>query len=180
MIKGRKVNDGDGEDASKDAGVGLGGLLQSLGGFLDIVSKLTDDEGREIRRSGEISGGPKGAKAVYGFTIRTGGPGKPQIEPFGNVIKKGSKGPVPSEDREPMVDIFDEEDHLLIVAEMPGVEERDIKFNVDGETLSLSARRGDHRYAKELELSASVTMDGAKSAFRNGVLEIELKKKTGG
>lgn len=176
MIKGRKVNNGDGEESSSDAGVGLGGLLQSLGGFLDLVSKLTDEEGREIRRSGEISDDKKGAKAVYGFTVRAGGPGKPRIEPFGHVIKKGGKGPVASADREPMVDVFDEEDHLLVVAEMPGVEERDINFEVEGETLSISARRGDHRYAKEVQLPASVTMDDAKSAYRNGVLEIELKK----
>jgi len=170
MTRNRRENNGD-----ENPGVGLGGLLNSLGGFLDLVSKLSEEGG--IQREGEISNDEKGVKAVYGFTVRAGGGGKPRIEPFGNVIKKGGKGPVPSEDREPMVDVFDEEGHLLVVAEMPGVEESDIEFEVEDGTLRISARRADRKYSKQVKLPAPVTMEGAKSAYRNGVLEIELKKE---
>ena len=34
--------------------------------------------------------------------------------------------------REPIVDVFDEEDHILVIAELPGVSEDKIKIEVAG------------------------------------------------
>lgn len=162
-----------------DAGVGLSGLLQSLGGFLDLVSNLADKEGQEFHRSGELGDEAKGHKAVYGVSVRLGGGGKPRIEPFGNVIKKGTRGPVVDDVREPLVDVFDEDGHLLVVAELPGVEERDIGYELAGERLTLTARRSSFKYAKELLLPAPVTAEGAQGAYRNGVYELKLRKAGG-
>jgi len=161
-----------------EPGVGLGGLLNSLGGFLDLVSNFAEKQ-QEIQRSGEVSSEDKNVKAVYGFSVKVGGGGKPTIEPFGNVIKKGSQGPVVDEEREPMVDVFDEEGHVMVVVELPGVGENDIKFVVDGTNLSLSAGRGDRKYSKEIRLPAACTGEGAAAACRNGVFELKLTKVGG-
>lgn len=168
-----KVND-NGGDAS---GAGLGGLLQGLGVFVDLVTKLADQEGTTLERQGEITDEKKETKAVYGFSVRIGAGGKQQIEPFGNVIKNRGKGAVVDDEREPMVDLFDEEGHILVIAEMPGVNESDIRFEVQGDTLTLRARRGERKYAKTLQLPANVTEKGAEAAYRNGMLELKLHKE---
>jgi HSP20 family protein len=114
-------------------------------------------------------------KAVYGFSVRVGGGGKPVIEKFGNV-KEASQGPVVESVREPMVDQFDEGEHLLVVAELPGVDANDIHFEVKEDILTLSATRGDRKYRKEVLLSAPVQAQGASSSYRNGIFELKLPK----
>ncbi len=173
----KNVSRSNGDNDKDMSGMGLGGLLQGLGGFIDMVSKLADQEGTTVERNGEFGDEKKGTKAVYGFSVRVGDGGKPKIEPFGNVIKKGVSGPVVEDEREPMIDAFDEDGYVLVIAEMPGVNESDISFDVKGDMLSIRARRGERKYSKDLQLPAAVTENGAEAAYRNGILELKLRKE---
>ena len=158
-----------------DFGIGkisFGGLFKGLGNLIDLASKLSE-EGYE--RRGEIRGLPKGAKGVYGFSIRTLA-GKPVIESFGN-IRETAKGPVVEEVREPMVDVFDEKDRILVIAELPGVSENEIKIEVAGDILNLAASDRDRKYAKEILLPGKVKPDSMKTSYKNGILEITLEKE---
>ncbi len=132
--------------------IGFGGIFKGLGNLIDLAAKL-NEEG--VNRTGEIKGLPKDVKGVYGFRIRTMGGGKPVIETFGNV-KETAKGPVVEEVREPIVDVFDEKDHILVIAELPGIPEDKIKVEVSGDILNLSASNTDRKYAKEVLLPAKV------------------------
>ena len=152
--------------------ISFGGLFKGLGNFIDLASKLSEEG---VERRGEITGLPKGAKGVYGFSIRTLA-GKPVIESFGN-IRETAKGPVVEEVREPMVDIFDEEDRILVIAELPGVSESEIKVEVTGDILNLAASDRDRKYAKEILLPSKVNPDSVKTAYKNGILEIILEKE---
>jgi len=160
-----------------DFGVGkitFGGLFKGIGDLIDLASKL-GEETEEIKKAGEIRGLPRQAKGVYGFSVRTMGGGKPIIDTFGN-LKETPKGPVVEEVREPMIDVFDEQDHILIIAELPGVSEDEIKIDVEGDILRLTASNKDRKYAKEVLLPAKVNEEGMKSVYRNGILEITLLK----
>jgi len=170
---GRK---GSSEQGSRD--VDLGGMFRSLGGFLDLLSELGEKgEDGSFTKSGEIGDDKKGVKAVYGFSVRVGGGGKPLVEQFGNVnVKEDGQGAVVEETREPMVDVFDEGDHLLLIAELPGVEAKDILYEIEDDVLSLSAVRGDRKYRKEILLSAPVLVKKASPSFNNGVYELKLPK----
>jgi len=152
--------------------ISFGGLFKGLGNLIDLASKLSE-EGYE--RRGEIGGLPNRAKGVYGFSIRTLA-GKPVIESFGN-IRETARGPVVEEVREPMVDVFDEEDRILVIAELPGVSESDIKIEVAGDILNLAASDKDRKYAREILLPGKVKPDSVKTAYKNGILEIILEKE---
>jgi HSP20 family protein len=154
---------------------GLGGVLRGLGGFLDLVSKLTENGGGAVTRSGEIGGDGKGLRAVYGFTVRVGGAGAPVVEQFGNV-RRDKHGPVVEEVREPMVDVFDEGEKILLVAELPGVEVGEVQVEIHGDVVSLSATHGERRYRKEVLLPSAAVSAGATSSCRNGVFELRLVK----
>ncbi len=159
---------------------GLGGMFKSLGGFLELLSEISERADGEFTKSGELGGdgkdGKKGLKAVYGFSVRVGGGGKPLIENFGNVKSDRDGSPVVEEAREPMVDVFDETDHLLVVAELPGVAEAEIKYEVKGDILHLTAAHGDRKYQKEMLLPCAVSEKGTTSSFRHGVFELKLPK----
>ena len=155
-----------------DFGMGLGGIFEGIGNLIESVSKIS---GEGISKTGEIKGLGDKVKGVYGFTISTLAGGKSKVEPFGN-IKKTPKGPVVKEEREPIIDIFVEKDHVLIVAELPGVEEDDIKTEIKGDILDLSAERGDRKYKKEVLLPCAVDVESMEKSYKNAILEIKFKK----
>lgn len=160
-----------------DFGIGklkFSGLVKGIDDLIDLASKL-GEESKEIRKVGELKGLPRDVKGVYGFSVRTLAGGKPVVETFGN-IKGSPKGPVVEEVREPIVDVFDEKKHILVVSELPGVDEKDIKLEVEGDILKLTATGNSHKYAREVLLPARVDSDTMKSSYKNGVLEIKLQK----
>lgn len=151
--------------------IGFGGLFKGIGNLIDLASKL---EG-EAEKSGEIKGLPKDVKGVYGFRVRTLVGGKPVIETFGNV-KDTPKGPTVEEVREPIVDVFDEKEHVTVIVELPGVSKEDIKVEVAGDILNITASGKDRKYAKEVLLPRKVKADFAQS-YRNGILKITLDRE---
>jgi len=135
------------------------------------------DAGGEINKEGEIdlSNLKKGMKGVFGFSVKTAVGGKPVVESFGNV-KKTPQGPKVEEEREPITDVFDEDQEIRIYAEMPGVNEADIKLDLKEDILDISAQTGDRKYHKEILLPSKVQPDTLVSSYANGILEIKVKK----
>jgi HSP20 family protein len=112
---------------------------------------------------------------VYGYSLKIGPDGKPEIREFGN-IKKSLKGPQVKEEREPLVDIVDAEGEIRVVAELPGVEKTDIKLHGTEDSLEISVDTEQSKYYKEVDLPAKVKVKEAKSFYKNGVLEVVLPK----
>lgn len=154
--------------------VSFGGLFKGLGNLIDLAVTVAE-KGEEIRKEGEIRGLPKEAKGVYGFTVRTLG-GKPIVESFGN-IRESPGGPVVEEVREPMVDVFDERDHVLVVAEMPGIQKENIRIDVKKDTLHFKAEDKERKYMKEVSLPSAVDPSTLKFSYKNGILEVKILKK---
>ena len=162
------------EDITID--LGFGGLFKGLGNFLDLVSEMTEEDKQEVTRKGEfrVKGLGEKARGVYGFTIRTGIGGTPKVEPFGN-IRSTEEGPVVAEVREPLVDVFDEGEEIVIVAELPGVSQEDIRVEAQDDIVSLETT-GARKYAKEILLPESVDAPTLTKSYNNGILELRLKK----
>jgi HSP20 family protein len=78
--------------------------------------------------------------------------------------------------REPLVDVFEEEDRLLIVAEMPGIEQEDVVVELSDRLLTFSAERGDRKYRKSVEVPANIGRDQLVVSCKNGIIEISAAK----
>ena len=167
------------EEVEFDFGMGkisFGGLFKGIGSVIDLVSKMEEEGKGETSREGEFTSPSGRVKAVYGFSVKTSVGGKPVVEPFGNV-RKTPKGPVVEEERQPLVDVFDEKEHVLVIIELPGVEEKNISTQIKGDILTLSAVSSDRKYYKEVILPKDVDAGTLKSKYKNGVLEIRIEKK---
>ena len=113
---------------------------------------------------------------VYGYSMKIGPDGKPEIQEFGN-IKKGLKGaPQVKEEREPLVDIVETNSEIHVVVELPGVEKSDIKLHGTEESLTISVDTPQSKYYKEVVLPVKVKVKEASSSYKNGVLEVVLPK----
>jgi HSP20 family protein len=115
---------------------------------------------------------------VYGYSITIGPDGKPIIREFGNVRPRGGIKPIEvTEEREPLVDVIEEQDKIRVIAEVPGASKEEINIEVvDGNKLKISTT-GKRKYYKEVLLGADVEPESAKATYSNGVLEVVLKKK---
>jgi HSP20 family protein len=177
--KKSRHNNKDERNVEIDFGKGkisFGGLFQGIENIMDLVSRMEEEGKGELNREEEFTSPSGKVKAVYGLSVKTGLGGRPTIESFGNV-RKTAKGPVVEEERQPLVDIFDEKDHVLIIVELPGIEEEHISAKIKGDILTLSAANGDRKYYKEVVLPGDVDPDTLKSKYKNGVLEIRIGKK---
>ncbi len=113
---------------------------------------------------------------VYGVRITIGPDGRPVIEEFGNVKRIGRK-PVIEEAMEPLVDVIDEKDRVVVVAEIPGVEKEDIDVRVKDGKLIIRAKGREKKYYKEIKLPPGVKPETAKARYKNGVLEVVIEKE---
>lgn len=141
--------------------------------------RLDDDQIRRLSQDRNVR--------VYGYSVRIGPDGKPQIMEFGNVAPQkaiaGKKMREPQEgpgeesekepgEREPLVDIIQQKDKLTIIAELPGVAEKDIKINASGKNLEIRVDAGERKYARKLELPKAVDPKKMQKKYNNGVLEL--------
>lgn len=93
----------------------------------------------------------------------------------------------------PAVDICEEEDRIVLKADLPGVEQKDIHLDVEGGRLTIKGERrlerssddeGCHRleraygaFVRSFRLPDVIDPDGIKAAYKDGVLEVTLPKK---
>ena len=175
MDSKRQRND---RDSGISIDLGLGDLFRNMSSLVDLANEMAEMGQTEISREGDIPGLGK-ARGSYGFSMKVGMGGmptvEPTVEPFGSAPQRG-EDPVAVDVREPVVDIFDEGDRVLVVAEMPGAEEPSIEIQIEADLLSLSATGKSCKYAKEMLLPSVVKQTPARRSYRNGVLEIELEK----
>jgi HSP20 family molecular chaperone IbpA len=80
--------------------------------------------------------------------------------------------------RDASVDVFDENDHYRVVAELSGVREGDVEWSVgDDRHVAIRIRRGDgRRDIKTIELDSAIDGGTAVSCYENGILELRLWK----
>lgn len=128
---------------------------------------------------------------VYGFTLRVGPDGKPQVREFGNLrpvqeiggasgqvsLKKGRGKQDLSDVREPLVDVIDHGKQATVIIELPGVNEKHLRASVKNGVLTVKVDDPQRQYFKKLELPKGVIESTLKSKLNNGILEITFKKK---
>jgi HSP20 family protein len=92
----------------------------------------------------------------------------------------------------PAVDLIDHKDELVLRADLPGLEEKDIEVTVQDGSLVIRGERKEEKeekkedyycsertygmFARTLPLPTGVDADRVKATFKNGVLEVHLPK----
>lgn len=109
------------------------------------------------------------------------------------VISRGEEKDLVSSSWTPTVDIFETENELVLSAEVPGINEKDIEIKIEDNTLTLRGERKFENETKEenyhrieraygsffrsFSLPLSINQDIIKAEHLNGVLKIIMPKK---
>mgnify|MGYP005839430343 CR=1 FL=1 len=84
--------------------------------------------------------------------------------------------PIRNTSQDPLVDVIENPDELLVVAEVPAANRDDIKLNLTERNLEIRVDSPAMFY-KAIQLPCTVDCDSAKANFKNRILEIKIKKK---
>jgi len=166
-------------DEGLNVGFNFGGLFKGLESIIQGVSNLQDMADKApgtTTQEFSIPGLGKEGKGIFGFSVKPLKTGAVKVEPFGNV-KRTPKGPKVDEVREPIVDVFEEDDHIQLLVEMPGVEEEDVAFEIQGDIVTISAS-GKRAFSKEILLSAQVSAEPLEASLKNGVFVLKLRRSS--
>jgi HSP20 family protein len=118
-----------------------------------------------------------GMQAMYGMSIRVAPRTVPPVGRPRHGRRAARRREPGEETREPIVDVFDEGELVMVVVQLPGVDEHSVRWNIqDGTQLTMSADSTDRKYLKELELPGAVDDQTAVATFANGILELKLWK----
>ena len=92
----------------------------------------------------------------------------------------------------PAVDMIDKKDEIVLRADLPGLDQKDLHVSVENGMLSIRGSRQDEREAKDddyyccerwsgsfsrsMTLPPGIDPDRIKASFKNGVLEVHVPK----
>ncbi len=74
------------------------------------------------------------------------------------------------------VDVHEYDDHLTVIADLPGVTKADIDVSCNGSVLSIEAESEGRRYDERVQLPATVDETTGKAKYNNGVLEVRFDR----
>lgn len=169
MKEKKEKEDFEEENASEgSAGVaesvldGMGNLIPGLGGIIKGLKK--SDAFRERLASIDEEVERRLAETV----ARRGTKSRKHFDTFTAGHAPKDKG-----EKEIAVDVFEEEKKIRVIAELPGVNEEDIRLDLNEETLTISASRGNRSYYKSVKLPRACESIIGK-IYNNGILEVTL------
>ena len=109
------------------------------------------------------------------------------------VTSRGEEKDLVASSWAPSVDIFETENEVVLTAEVPGIDEKDIEIKVEDNSLTI---RGERKFEKETKeenyhriersygsffrsftLPSYVDQDKVEAQYENGVLKIQMPKK---
>jgi len=90
----------------------------------------------------------------------------------------------------PAVDLFDTENSLVALVNLPGVKSEDVEVTTNNDTLTISGEtkveleegdvlwqeRGGGKFYRSFKLPVPIKADDVKASFKGGVLRIEMPK----
>lgn len=169
-------------------GLKLGGLLSGLGEFLSKAAELAE-KGEGVEGGKTFEG--KGYKGEYRYrvtTIRKEAPHRVGVGIRPGVrYEKRYKPPLAEKTRivepeaevkESLVDVFDKNDHVLVVASLPNIKEENLEFNIEDNVLKITAKTPEGKVEKDITIPEDSKVSKIEGvSFRHGILEIKLRKK---
>jgi len=145
-----------------------------LAGLTDLLQSLDElaETGREVQE--EFKKGKTGIERKV--SVRHIAPsGKPGL---GKRKKKRAK-PEPTmekvkaepEEKGRLVDVFDRDGHIVVVASLPGIEEGDLDLRVAGDELKAEAKTTEWKVEKSISIPEGSSVDKILDAsFKHGTL----------
>jgi len=140
--------------------------LLRMPGIREKIDEMIDEIFNEIDMPNRI---------VHGLCIEIDADGKASIREFGVHPLKQLDTKIKK--RKIVTDIIEDDKEVAVTVDIPGVEKEDIDINVTKDSLEITVDNPKRKYHEHLVLPCSVKPDTLKSSYKNGVLDVTIKKE---
>ena|GEM_PF-2071431 len=142
----------------------------------DKLEKMVDDMANDSSKAFSEKEEKELAKThPLGFSVSRSPAGKPQVYRVGSV-QRPLQGTQMKREDEPLFDILDCRKEVIVIAELLGANKNDVKLDLSEFCLRISMDTPERSFNKILRLPARVCADSMQTNYKNGVLELHLKK----
>jgi HSP20 family molecular chaperone IbpA len=142
---------------------GFGGIIKALEQSSPEFRKKIAETDAEIGHRIDVGWS---SKPVIDYHIST----RPIRRGTGRAASRGERITMPeAPHREPIVDVLEGTEGLMVIAELPGIAEEDLRINLKGDVLEISAGQ----LSKKIALPRAAESILEKS-FKNGILSLKL------
>ena len=106
-------------------------------------------------------------------------------------VEKKQESTIPVRDFVPVTDIFETEQALTVVLEMPGVSKESVEVGVENDVLAITGRIDSSKYeglqplyteynignySRSFQISSKIEQEGIKAELKDGVMTLVLPK----
>jgi len=106
-------------------------------------------------------------------------------------VEKKQESTMPVRDFVPVTDIFETEQALTVVLEMPGVSKESVEVGVENDVITITGRIDSSKYeglqplyteynignySRSFQISSKIEQEGIKAELKDGVMTLELPK----
>jgi HSP20 family protein len=111
---------------------------------------------------------------------------------FDSFFGRGTQMASPERAWAPAMDMYETKDELVLAAELPGVNEKDVHLSITGDVLTIRGERSSSadtsqhaqyrgerwfgRFERAVTLPIQIQADKVKATYRDGVLTVKLPK----
>jgi HSP20 family protein len=115
---------------------------------------------------------------VWGIEFKTLPDGRVEVRRFGG--SPYEKPQLPKRMLEPMVDVIDQVDKILIILEIPGVEESELELFIETEAgrkiFVIRSKNKERPYYRKILLPDGASKKFTHAPLKNGILEVSVEK----
>jgi len=175
----------------KKKGKPVKGLMDGLWEFLKVLEEMEKKGLTEHVERGDLEG-PFDSKVKYEYRTRVGLGIRPrsresfadkQKESLYKTVEKMPTKVITPEDvkeKEKLAEVTEKDGTIEITVELPTVEEKDIDLKIEKNALKITVNGPKGKIEKIISIPKNSEAEKIeKASFKNGILEISLKKKGG-
>jgi len=81
--------------------------------------------------------------------------------------------------RQQIGSVEDKDNEIVLSADLPGIEKKDIELKVDGNSIAFSAKTEERNYDFGQSFDFELNPEEVKATFNNGVLDVVVQKAEG-
>lgn len=150
-------------------------IFTGLDKLINVVADMVDKDKDEVNIQGDIKPDNRKITGKYGFHVKLSPDRLEGISgiDLNNIIKKADN---PPKTVAPVTDVFEEEDRIIIVSELPGVEQEDIELNLERNAVIFTAVKKDVCYSKRIELAFVPDYSLVSESFHNSIYSVTIEK----
>ena len=141
---------------------------------LDKLGEMIDETMHKAFDNGFKSSTVKPDR-VQGFSMKIDPDGKSRMREIAGRLPLQNETEL-SDELEPLVDLIDERNQIVVLVALPGVGKDNIDLRVTENCLTVSVDTTEFEWYDEFKLPTKVKPKSACASYRNGVLEVRLEK----